>query len=81
MPVAGFMLSVGMPVQDVVHFLSQPIIQEVIEESKVNGYGLNRMSKAIDTVAKKYKGTVPALVSPMSSAKFCLLYTSDAADE
>ena len=68
-PVAGFMLSVGVPVQDVVHFLSQPIIQEVIEESKVNGYGLNRMSKAISTVAKKYKGVVPELISPMSSAK------------
>ena len=52
-PVSGMMLSAGAAVEDVVYFVSQPIIKEVVETAQNEEIGITR---AIRKVAFKYNG-------------------------
>ena len=42
-PVAGLMLSTGVPVEDVVYFLAQPAIKELINQAKTEQKGLGKL--------------------------------------
>ena len=54
-PVAGMMLNAGMPVKDVVYFISQPSIKKAIKHATDNSLGLSGFVKAIDKVLKDFK--------------------------
>jgi hypothetical protein len=61
-PIAALMLSTGVPVEDVVYFLSQPIIKETIELAQNEEYGLPGFVSAIKKVYRKFR-SVPKLNS------------------
>ena len=42
-PIAGLMLSTGVPVEDVVYFLAQPAIKELINQAKIEQKGLGKL--------------------------------------
>ena len=53
-PVAGLMLSAGVPVEDVVYFLAQPAIKELINQAKIEQKGLGKLltlSKSVTDAA------------------------------
>ena len=50
-PVAGMMLSMGVPVKDIVYFLSQPAIIEAVEYAQINEFSVGQFTRAIDAVA------------------------------
>ena len=53
-PVAGLMLSNGVPVEDVVYFLAQPSIKELINQAKIEQKGLGKLltlSKSVTDAA------------------------------
>ena len=54
-PVAGMMLSAGIPVEVVIDFLTQPAILEIIQDARDNGFHMGQLYKSIQTVRKKYK--------------------------
>ena len=59
-PVAGMLMSLGMPVTDVVYFLAQPAIVEAIEYAQLNDLNLGQLTRAMDQVASKRKGNINA---------------------
>ena len=68
-PVAGLMLSVGVPVEDVVYFLAQPSIQAAIEHAKVNDYTLGQLTKSISVQAGILKGKIESESNPVMDSE------------
>ena len=54
-PVAGLMISVGVPVEEVVYFLAQPAIKEAIKDAKLNDRTLGGLLTSIGKVYEKIK--------------------------
>ena len=48
-PVTGVLLSVGVPIETVVHFLAQPSIKQLVQEAELNDVGENKLVAKIDT--------------------------------
>ena len=69
LPVAGLMLSSGVPVEDIIHFLNQPVIKEVIEHARNKGNNPSKIKKSLNAIARKYKTKImaDAVVKTMSS--------------
>ena len=53
-PVSGMLINSGMPVKDVVYFISQPSIKRAIEYATNNDLGIDGFSVAIDKIAKEF---------------------------
>ena len=69
-PVSSLMLSVGVPVEDIVYFLAQPAIKEAVEYAQLNDLTIAGMTNAIKAVVGKYKGKLnQETVQEMSSQK------------
>ena len=77
-PVAGLMLSTGVPVEQVIDFLTQPAIVRAIEVARNRGYNPGQLFKAISEVRAKYKGTAEDQVVNMSLEE---LSTKDEANQ
>tara|TARA_Y100001972_G_C7653583_1_gene328841 strand:- start:683 stop:2647 length:1965 start_codon:yes stop_codon:yes gene_type:complete len=65
-PVAGMMLSAGIPVEQVIDFLTQPAIVEAIQVARNEGYNPGQLFLAINEVRRKYKGKASDVVEPMT---------------
>ena len=48
------LINSGMPVKDVVYFISQPSIKRAIEYATNNDLGIDGFSVAIDKIAKEF---------------------------
>lgn len=53
-PVAGLMLTTGVPVEYVVKFLTQPAIIKTIQHAKANGYNPSQLFMSIQEIGKEY---------------------------
>ena len=53
-PVAGLMLTTGVPVEYVVKFLTQPAIIKTIQHAKANGYNPGQLFMSIQEIGKEY---------------------------
>ena len=49
-PVTGLLLSVGVPIETVVYFLSQPSIKQLIKDAELNDVGENKLVAKINTI-------------------------------
>ena len=66
-PVTGILLSVGVPIETVVYFLSQPSIKQLVKEAELNDVGENKLVEKIDTkggvknmtLAQLKEGSIP----------------------
>ena len=65
-PVAGMMLSAGIPVEQVIDFLTQPAIVEAIQVARNKGYNPGQLFMAINEVRKQYKGQLKIKLLDMS---------------
>jgi|TARA_R100000084_G_C4655583_1_gene152661 hypothetical protein len=66
-PVAGLMLSVGIPVETVIDFLTQPSIVESIQDAKNNGYNPGQLKRSVKKILRDYKGRVSNTITDMST--------------
>ncbi len=57
-PVSGMMLSTGIPVEQVIDFLTQPAIVEAIQVARNKGYNPGQLFMAINEVREQYDGLV-----------------------
>ena len=64
-PVAGMMLTTGIPVEDVVYLLTQPAIKEAIEHARINDFGAGQLISSIDATIKKWGGKVRPGTNPV----------------
>lgn len=53
-PVAGLMLTTGVPVEYVVKFLTQPAIIKTIQHARANGYNPSQLFISIQEIGKEY---------------------------
>ena len=53
-PVAGLMLTTGVPVEYVVKFLTQPSIVKTIQHARANGYNPSQLFISIQEIGKEY---------------------------
>ena len=58
-PVAGLMLSTGVPVEDVVYFLAQPAIKGLINQAKIEQKGLGKLLTLIKNVTDSSINELP----------------------
>jgi len=66
-PVSGMMLSTGIPVEQVIDFLTQPAIVEAIQVARNKGYNPGQLFMAIREVRAQYKGKAGDSVVDMSA--------------
>jgi len=69
-PVTGLLLSVGVPIETIVHFLAQPSIKTLIKNAELNDIGENKLVSNIDTMS--YDTSIASLrqiVEPMTLAE------------
>tara|TARA_R100001594_G_scaffold61987_2_gene96265 strand:- start:5093 stop:11518 length:6426 start_codon:yes stop_codon:yes gene_type:complete len=79
-PVAGLMLSAGIPVTDVVYFLAQPVIKEVINIAKTEALTIDNLNIALERVSKRIGKEIDksskfheTFITPMISEELRLL--------
>ena len=65
-PVAGLMLTTGVPVEYVVKFLTQPSIIKAIQHARANGYNPSQLFLSIQEIGKEYKLKPNASVQNMT---------------
>jgi hypothetical protein len=58
-PIAGLMLSTGVPVEDVVYFLAQPAIKKLIKKAKIEQKGLGKLLTLSDSITKDSINELP----------------------
>jgi hypothetical protein len=58
-PIAGLMLSSGVPVEDVVYFLAQPAIKALINKAKIEQKGLGKLLTLSDSITKDSINELP----------------------
>ena len=58
-PIAGLMLSTGVPVEDVVYFLAQPSIKDLINRAKIEQKGLSKLLTLIKNVTDSSINELP----------------------
>tara|TARA_R100000951_G_scaffold10686_2_gene8996 strand:+ start:107 stop:8230 length:8124 start_codon:yes stop_codon:yes gene_type:complete len=77
-PITGMMLSMGIPIETILNFLTQPAIIKAVEHAKLNGYHSGELWRSIKEVKKEYKkfkkptkkskyGFIKDTVSPMTT--------------
>ena len=54
-PVAGMMLSAGVPLENVIDFLTQPAILEVIQHARDNSYHMGQLYKSMSAIRRQRK--------------------------
>ena len=63
LPVAGLMLSTGVPVEDVVYFLAQPGIKAVIEKAKIEDTPIFKIESLINTAINEFAGAQNEIIN------------------
>ena len=54
-PVIGLLISVGVPTDTILNFISQPILKEVVEQAELLDLSPGKIKEAINVVRKKYE--------------------------
>lgn len=62
-PVIGLLISVGVPTDTILNFISQPILKEVIEQAELLDLSPGKIKEAINVVRKKYELKSPRRLS------------------
>ena len=87
-PVSSYMLSLGVPVEDIVYFLAQPGIKKAIEYAQINDFTPGNLTRAVNKIITGYtvngqKGKIQkkGKTQTMSSETLRDLSGEDAADQ